>query len=250
MTFFLHDGDISGRTLVFLAIALVIALGFEFINGFHDTANAVATVIYTRSLRPGQAVIWSGLCNFLGVLLGGVGVAFSIVYLLPVDLLITIGSGSGMAMVMALLLAAILWNFGTWYLAIPASSSHTLIGSILGVGLAGALLSGNSLASGVNWNKAREVGLSLLIAPVLGFVLSYFMLRLFKILVPKAAIHLPPTNDAPPPWYMRLGLAPYLHGRELCSRLQRRSKGHWPDHVDYDRPVAQSIRPQLALRAR
>ncbi|HEV8062579.1 MAG TPA: anion permease [Gemmataceae bacterium] len=203
MTSFLHDGDFSGRTLVFFAVALTIALGFEFINGFHDTANAVATVIYTRSLRPGQAVIWSGLCNFLGVLLGGFGVAFSIVYLLPVDLLITIGSGSGMAMVLALLTAAILWNFGTWYLAIPASSSHTLIGSILGVGLASALLSGKSFASGVNWNKARDVGLSLLIAPVLGFVLSYFMLRLFKVLVPKAAIHQPPTNDSPPPWYMR-----------------------------------------------
>src|SRR6266481_5835700 len=155
MTFSLHDGDISGKTLVFFAVALAIALAFEFINGFHDTANAVATVIYTRSLRPSHAVIWSGLCNFLGVLLGGLGVAFSIVYLLPVDLLISIGSGSGMAMVMALLLAAIIWNLGTWYLAIPASSSHTLIGSILGVGVAGALVSGNSFASGINWNKAR-----------------------------------------------------------------------------------------------
>ena len=203
MTFALHGGAISGRTFAFFAIALCIALAFEFINGFHDTANAVATVIYTRSLRPGQAVIWSGLCNFLGVLLGGFGVAFSIVYLLPVDLLISIGSGSGMAMVMALLLAAILWNLGTWYLGIPASSSHTLIGSILGVGLAGALLSGNSFASGVNWNKAREVGLSLLIAPVLGFALSYLLLRVFKWLTPTAAIHEAPSNDEPPPWYMR-----------------------------------------------
>lgn len=203
MSFSLHDGDLSGRTIAFLAVALIIALGFEFINGFHDTANAVATVIYTRSLRPGQAVIWSGLCNFMGVLLGGFGVAFSIVYLLPVDLLISIGSGSGMAMVMALLLAAILWNLGTWYLAIPASSSHTLIGSILGVGVAGAFLSGNSFASGVNWNKAREVGLSLLTAPLIGFVFAYLLLRLFKAIAPTANIHQAPSDETPPPWYIR-----------------------------------------------
>jgi PiT family inorganic phosphate transporter len=203
MMFSLHAGDISGRTLLFLAVALTIALGFEFVNGFHDTANAVATVIYTRSLRPNHAVVWSGLCNFLGVTLGGLGVAFSIVYLLPVDLLISIGTGSGMAMVMALLLAAILWNLGTWYLGIPASSSHTLIGSILGVGVAGAFLSGHSLSSGVNWNKAREVGLSLLIAPVLGFVFSYLLLRLFKVAAPAANIHRAPSDETPPPWYIR-----------------------------------------------
>lgn len=203
MTISLHDADLSGRTLFFLAAALIIALGFEFINGFHDTANAVATVIYTRSLRPGYAVMWSGLCNFLGVLLGGFGVAFSIVYLLPVDLLIAIGSGAGMAMVMALLLAAILWNLGTWYLAIPASSSHTLIGSILGVGVAGAIISGNSLATGVNWSKAREVGLSLLIAPLLGFVFSFLMLRLFKTLAPSSNIHRAPEDETPPPWHIR-----------------------------------------------
>jgi PiT family inorganic phosphate transporter len=203
MIFALHGGDLSGKTFAFFAIALFIALAFEFINGFHDTANAVATVIYTRSLRPGQAVVWSGLCNFLGVLVGGTSVAFSIVYLLPVDLLISIGSGSGMAMVMAMLLAAILWNLGTWYLGIPTSSSHTLIGSILGVGLAGTLISGNSVATGVNWNKAREVGFSLLLAPVFGFVLAYLLLRIFKWMTPKAAIHEAPTNDKPPPWHIR-----------------------------------------------
>jgi inorganic phosphate transporter, PiT family len=203
MLFALHDVDILGSNPVFFAIALTIALGFEFINGFHDTANAVATVIYTRSLRPGQAVIWSGLCNFLGVVLGGVAVAFSIVYLLPVDLLIAIGSGAGMAMVLALLLSAILWNFGTWYLAIPASSSHTLIGSILGVGLAGSLSAGHGFKAGVNWVKAGEVGLSLLIAPVLGFVLSFILLRLSKVLLPRPDLHLPPEGDKPPPWYIR-----------------------------------------------
>jgi PiT family inorganic phosphate transporter len=200
---FAHDGEFSGGNLVFFAIALTIALAFEFINGFHDTANAVATVIYTRSLKPSHAVIWSGIWNFLGVVLGGVAVAFSIVYLLPVDLLISIGSGAGMAMVMALLLAAILWNFGTWYLAIPASSSHTLIGSILGVGLAASLLAGRGFLAGINWSKARDIGLSLLIAPVLGFLLSFFLLRIFKRILPRADLHQPPQGDKPPPWYVR-----------------------------------------------
>ena len=213
MTFSLHDGELSGRTLVFLAAALIIALGFEFVNGFHDTANAVATVIYTRSLRPGHAVLWSGLCNFLGVLLGGFGVAFSIVYLLPVDLLIAIGSGTGMAMVMALLVAAILWNLGTWYLAIPASSSHTLLGSILGVGVAGAFISGNSFASGVNWNKAREVGLSLFTAPMPWSVFPFLVLRLFGAGARRYSIAPPTTKRrhrgrfADPP--------SHLHGRQL-----------------------------------
>jgi phosphate/sulfate permease len=132
--------EISAGTFLFLLAALGIALAFEAVNGFHDTANAVATVIYTKSLRPAFAVIWSGLWNFLGVMIGGIAVAFSIVHLLPVDLLVHINTGAGMAMVVALLLGAIIWNFSTWYMAIPASSSHTLIGAIIGVGLANSWL--------------------------------------------------------------------------------------------------------------
>src|SRR5262245_27152855 len=158
-------------TLLFLILALAIALSFEAVNGFHDTANAVATVIYTKSLRPQVAVCWSGLMNFLGVLLGGIAVAFSIVHLLPVDLLVHIDTGAGMAMVIALLLGAIVWNFGTWYMGIPASSSHALIGSIIGVGLANSWLAGH-FGRGVNWSKAREVCLSLLLSPIIGFVLA------------------------------------------------------------------------------
>jgi PiT family inorganic phosphate transporter len=189
-------------TFLFLLGALAIAVSFEAINGFHDTANAVATVIYTKSLRPQVAVIWSGFCNFLGVILGGVAVAFSIVHLLPVDLLVHIDTGAGMAMVMALLLAAIVWNFGTWYLGIPASSSHTLIGAIVGVGLASSWLAGR-FGSGVNWRKAGEVGLSLLISPVIGFVLAALLLVLFKRLVKSPALHQPPPGDKPPPAWVR-----------------------------------------------
>ena len=161
----IFDGSLGADTLALLIISLTIALGFEFVNGFHDTANAVATVIYTKSLTPRVAVVWSGFCNFLGVCLGGTAVAFAVVNLLPVELLITVGSRQGMAMVLALLVSATAWNLGTWYLGLPASSSHTLIGGIIGVGLANALTSGHTSGGGVDWSKAGEVGLSLLLSP-------------------------------------------------------------------------------------
>src|SRR5271163_1243333 len=183
--------DISMGTFLFLLAALGIALAFEAVNGFHDTANAVATVIYTKSLRPYPAVIWSGFWNFLGVMIGGIAVAFSIVHLLPVDLLVHINTGAGMAMVMALLLAAIIWNFSTWYMAIPASSSHTLIGAIIGVGLANSWLLGH-FGSGVNWKKAGEVGLSLLLSPVIGFFLAGGCLLLSTTLIKDPELHSPP----------------------------------------------------------
>jgi phosphate/sulfate permease len=189
-------------TLLFLIAALAIALGFECVNGFHDTANAVATVIYTKSLPAQPAVVWSGLWNFLGVLLGGIAVAFSIVHLLPVDLLVRIDTGAGMAMVIALLLAAIIWNFGTWYMAIPASSSHTLIGAIIGVGLANSFLAGH-FGAGVNWHKAGEVGLSLFLSPLVGFGLAALLLLLLKRLAPNPKLHVPPAGDQPPPWWVR-----------------------------------------------
>jgi phosphate/sulfate permease len=162
----------------------------------------VATVIYTKSLRPQVAVVWSGLMNFLGVLLGGIAVAFSIVHLLPVDLLVHIDTGAGMAMVIALLLAAIVWNFGTWYMAIPASSSHTLIGAIIGVGLANSYLAGH-FGTGINWRKAGEVGLSLLISPLIGFVLAGAMLLLLRRFARSPELHKPPDGDTPPPWWIR-----------------------------------------------
>src|SRR3954471_23914868 len=156
---------------LFLLLALALALGFEFVNGFHDTANAVATVIYTHSLKPVVAVVWSGIWNLIGVLTSSGLVAFSIVSLLPVELVLNVGSGAGFAMVFSLLLSAIIWNLGTWYLGLPASSSHTLVGSIMGVGLANSFLSpGHVFGEGVNWAKAGDVFASLIISPVMGFV--------------------------------------------------------------------------------
>src|SRR5947209_3780128 len=157
---------------ILLLIALVIALGFEFVNGFHDTANAVATVIYTHSLPAPIAVVWSGLFNFLGVLISSGAVAFGIVSLLPVELILQVGSGAGFAMVFALLIAAIIWNLGTWYFGLPASSSHALIGSIIGVGVTHALLNGRTGTSGVDWGQATTIGEALLISPIVGFVFS------------------------------------------------------------------------------
>jgi PiT family inorganic phosphate transporter len=199
------SGDaISIGSTVLLALAIGLALSFEFVNGFHDTANAVATVIYTHSLPPWIAVIWSGLCNLAGVLLWGNGaVAFSILALLPVELVLNVGSGAGFAMIFALLASAILWNLGTWYMGLPASSSHTLIGSILGVGLANALMSGHTLVEGVNWTQVYKVFLTLLVSPVVGFVCAGLLLLLMKLVVRKPALYNPPANGAPPPWSIR-----------------------------------------------
>src|SRR5689334_4772762 len=166
--------------LVSLLLALAFVLAFEFINGFHDTANAVATVIYTKAMPPHLAVVLSGIFNFLGVLLGGVGVAYAIVHLLPVELLINVDTGRGLAMVFAMLAAAIAWNLGTWYFGIPASSSHTLIGSILGVGLANALITDLPLGEGVNWGKAIDIGLSLVASPIAGFAVAGLLLLALK----------------------------------------------------------------------
>src|SRR6202034_2255581 len=171
---------------ILLGIALLIALGFEFVNGFHDTANAVATVIYTHSLPPNFAVVWSGTFNFLGVLVSSGAVAFGIVSLLPVELILQVGSGAGFAMVFALLIAAILWNLGTWYFGLPSSSSHTLIGSIMGVGIANALLRGRDGTSGVDWSQAAGIGKALLLSPLFGFCLAALLLFVLKTVLIKA----------------------------------------------------------------
>ena len=186
-----------------LFVALLIALGFEFVNGFHDTANAVATVIYTRSLPANFAVVWSGMFNLLGVLASSGAVAFGIISLLPVELIMQVGSHAGFAMVFALLIAAIIWNLGTWAFGLPASSSHTLVGSIVGVGVTNALLHGRSGTSGVDWTKAKEVGEALLLSPLFGFLLAAALLLLLKSIIRVPALYAAPKGDQPPPWWTR-----------------------------------------------
>jgi PiT family inorganic phosphate transporter len=192
---------------VLLGIALLIALGFEFVNGFHDTANAVATVIYTHSLEPHVAVVWSGMWNLIGVLLSSGAVAFAVVSLLPVELILHVGSNAGFAMVFALLISAILWNLGTWWLGLPASSSHTLIGSIIGVGLANQYLAARTGAgtgtSGVDWAQTVNVFKALLISPLVGFFLSALLLLLFKAVIKDPRLYEAPKSAAPPPFWIR-----------------------------------------------
>ena len=188
-----------------LCVALLIALGFEFVNGFHDTANAVATVIYTRSMPANIAVVWSGMFNLFGVLMSTGAVAFGIVSLLPVELILQVGSNAGFAMVFALLIAAIIWNVGTWYFGLPASSSHTLIGSIMGVGITNALLRGRSGTSGVDWSQAAGIAKALVLSPLFGFVLAAILLFVLKAVLAKVtpALFGEPKGDQPPPWWIR-----------------------------------------------
>jgi PiT family inorganic phosphate transporter len=203
---------------VLLGVAMLIALGFEFVNGFHDTANAVATVIYTHALPAQVAVIWSGCWNLIGVLVSSGAVAFGIVSLLPVELILQVGSGAGYAMVFALLIAAIIWNLGTWFLGIPASSSHTLIGSIVGVGVANALMRGQDGTSGVDWDQVTKIGEALLFSPLFGFFLSALLLLAMKAVIKAPELYTAPTTNAPPtPWIRGLlvltcTLVSFFHG--------------------------------------
>ena len=193
----------SAWPYLLLGLALLIALGFEFVNGFHDTANAVATVIYTHSLEPNVAVVWSGICNLAGVLASSGTVAFAVITLLPVELIIQVSSGAGFAMVFALLIAAILWNLSTWWFGLPASSSHTMIGSIIGVGIANQLMNIHTGTSGVDWEQAMRVLKWLLISPVLGFACAGLLLFLSKRAIKYPSLYEAPKDNQPPPWPIR-----------------------------------------------
>ena len=195
--------SITFLPFVMLFLALLIALGFEFVNGFHDTANAVATVIYTNSLPANVAVVWSGFFNFLGVMASTGAVAFGIVSLLPVELILQVGGQAGFAMVFALLIAAIIWNLGTWYLGIPSSSSHTLIGSIIGVGVANALMHGRAGTAGVDWEQATKIGEALLFSPLIGFFAALMLFLMAKAVVRIPALYKEPNGTTPPPIWIR-----------------------------------------------
>ena len=188
---------------ILLGVALLIALGFEFVNGFHDTANAVATVIYTHALPAQVAVVWSGCWNLLGVLASTGAVAFGVVSLLPVELILQVGSAAGYAMVFALLISAIIWNLGTWWMGIPASSSHTLIGSIVGVGVANAIIRGQNGTAGVDWDQVTKVGEALLFSPLFGFALSALLLLAMKAVIRVPELYTAPTTNKPPSLWIR-----------------------------------------------
>jgi phosphate/sulfate permease len=205
--------------IIFLVVCLLLACTFEFVNGFHDTANAVATVIYTNSMKPTTAVVYSGILNFIGVMTGGIGVAMGIVNLLPMEVLVDSNVYHGVAMILALLMSAIIWNLGTWYFGLPASSSHTLIGSILGIGIAFYFLPGNVGGSAVNWDKAKETGWALLISPFAGFVLAIVAMFIFKRFVKNDLFYKEPIPGKVPPTGIRVllwatcGLVSFFHGQ-------------------------------------
>ena len=189
---------------ILLLVCLFAAIAFEFINGFHDAANAVATVIYTNSLKPWAAVIWSGIWNAIGVFAGGIAVAMGITNLLPTELLLDTNIYHNIALILSLLITAIAWNLGTWYLGLPCSSSHTLIGSIIGVGLGFAFVSADSGFNYVNWAKAGDIGLSLILSPLLGFSLAIFLMYVLRQVVKSRLIFKEPATNAPPPFWIRL----------------------------------------------
>src|ERR1700748_101188 len=213
---FIGDVALSASLTIVVCICLLAVVGFEFVNGFHDTANAVATVIYTKALKPVYAIPWSGTWNFLGVFLGGVAVAMGILKLLPLDDLMKLPVSVGACMVLAVLLASIVWNLGTWYLGIPCSSSHTLIGAMIGASLAFTMYYGGA---GVNWDKAKEIGLSLIISPLIGFgAAALLMLFLKHVVKSKALFHIPQGENDKPPILVRLllittcTLVSFFHG--------------------------------------
>lgn len=210
---------------ILLLICILCACIFEFINGFHDTANAVATVIYTKSLKPIQSVVLSGVMNSIGVFAGGIAVAMGIVNLLPPESLVSMEVGQNIALILALLFSAIIWNLGTWWLGIPASSSHTLIGSILGVGLVFSLTSTNGGISGVNWAGANKTGLSLLISPLLGFGLTLFSMTLLKRFVKDPAIFKAPQGNKPPKFWIRMLLIASCAGLSFTHGSNDGQKG-------------------------
>lgn len=204
------------HTGLLLLLALAFVLFYEAINGFHDTANAVATVIYTRAMRSQLAVVMAAVFNFLGVLLGGLSVAYAIVHMLPTDLLLNMGSSHGLAMVFSMLLAAIIWNLGTWYFGLPASSSHTLIGAIIGIGLTNALMTGTSVVDALNIPKVLSIFGSLIVSPIVGLVfaggLIFLLRRYWSGTKKRARIHLTPAErekkdgKKKPPFWTRIAL--------------------------------------------
>lgn len=209
----------STTLIIFLVLCLVLACTFEFVNGFHDTANAVATVIYTNSMKPTVAVVYSGFLNFLGVMTGGIAVAMGIINLLPMEVLVDNNVYHGISMILALLLSAIIWNLGTWFFGLPASSSHSLIGSILGIGLAFYFLPDSIGGTAVNWDKAKDTGLALLISPIAGFSLAIIMMFGFKRFIKNDAIYKEPIPGKKPPLWIRMllwttcGLVSFFHGQ-------------------------------------
>ena len=211
-----------------LTIVLVLVLLYEAINGFHDTANAIAIVIYTRTMSVYHAVMMAGIFNFLGVLFGGLSVAYTIIHILPIDLLLDVGSTYGLSVVFSILLSCIIWNFGTWYIGLPTSSSHTLIGSIIGINIINSWMNAKSIVDGLNISIIINIFLSLILSPIISLFIAscfiFFLRRYWNNTKKQARIHMTPANreridgKKKPPFWTRIAIiisavgVSYSHG--------------------------------------
>ncbi|QGZ64786.1 inorganic phosphate transporter [Paraburkholderia acidisoli] len=198
-----HFAPSSAVIVAMLVVCLVMVLAFEASNGFHDSSNAVATVIYTHSLQPVQAVVWSGVMNLIGVLVGGISVAYALVEILPPDVLTPPDGAPAVPMLVAIFASALFWNVLTWAFAIPNSSSHCVIGSLIGVAAADALIKSRSLAQGVDWHQISTVLKGLAISPVLGFFIAGGLYLALRLIVRKGHLLEPPKENQPPVWWLR-----------------------------------------------
>lgn len=207
--FFDALSNVGVLTLCLLLLSLGIALFYEMINGFHDTANAVSMIIYTNSLKPSHSVIMAGIMNFFGVLLGGIGVAYAIVHLLPLDIIVSSNQNATLVMIYSLLISAVVWNFGTWYFGIPVSSSHSLIGSLIGVSVAFGLMHGFDFTQSVNWSAVYKVLLALAISPLVGFGFAYLMMKGARKFFNNPKFYKSPEDEVKrkrPNFWMRMGI--------------------------------------------
>lgn len=200
--------NIDKITIALLILSLSIALFYEMINGFHDTANAVAMIIYTNSMKAGYSVIMAGIMNFLGVLLGGIGVAYVIVHLLPLDIMVSSNQSATLVMIFSLLISAVIWNLGTWYFGLPVSSSHSLIGSIVGVSIAFGMLNGFTFSQSVNWKVVYGILTALALSPLFGFGFSYLLMKSSRKTIKHPKFYRTPSGDKKkkPNFWMRTGI--------------------------------------------
>jgi len=201
--------NINTLTLTLLLLALAIALFYEMINGFHDTANAIAMIIYTNSLKAKYAVVMSGIMNFFGVILGGIGVAYAVVHMLPLDIMVASNQNATLVMIFSVLVSAVIWNLGTWYFGIPSSSSHALIGSLVGVGAVFGVMQGFDLSQSLNWSAVYKVLTGLAVAPIVGFAFAYLLMKLMRKIFRHPKFYKTPANETKrkrPNFWMRVGI--------------------------------------------
>lgn len=198
--------DVLTVSAVVLVLVFVLILFQEAVNGFHDVANAIATVIYSNSLSPMKAVCLAAVCNFLGVLGAGTAVAFSLVYLLPLDMVAGINTPGEASLFFAMIVSAVIWNFGTWWLAIPSSTTHAYVGSILGVSVAHAFLLGQPVGAQVHWHQGEIILAALFLSPVIGLLLGIMLLSLLRRFVRNPALYQPAIAGQRPHGLIRASL--------------------------------------------